>query len=200
MTDPRPHWPLDGHDELRDRLLAAYSSPERGYHDARHLEEVLDRLEELLATEGAGVGRDAVLLAAWFHDAVHDAREDDEERSAELASDTLAGLDTALAAEVARLVRITAAHRPEDDDLAGRLLCDADLAILAAGPERYADYVAGVRREYDAVPDPQFRKGRAAVLRALLDKPTLFHTEHARMAWEERARANVTRELSELEG
>ncbi|HET7356379.1 MAG TPA: hypothetical protein VFJ09_06845 [Nocardioidaceae bacterium] len=198
MTDPRSHWPLAGYDELRDRLLAAYSSPDRGYHDLRHLEEVLDRLLELLSVEGAGVDRDAVLLAAWFHDAVYDGASDDEERSAELAGDALAGLDTALATEVARLVRITAAHQPADDDLAGQLLCDADLAILASDPERHASYVAGVRREYAAVPDHEFRQGRAAVLRALLAKPTLFHTTHARTAWEGAARANVTRELEEL--
>ena len=200
MTDPRSHWPLAGYDELRDRLLDAYSSPDRGYHDGRHLEEVLGRLDELLAVEGARVDRVALLLAAWFHDAVYDGDADDEERSAELAADALAGFDTALAAEVARLVRTTAAHRPEEDDLAGQLLCDADLAILASDAERYADYAAGVRREYAAVSDPEFRKGRAAVLRGLLGKPTLFHSEHARSAWEERARANVARELAALEG
>jgi len=198
MADPSSRWPLTGYDELRDRLLAAYSAPERGYHDVRHLEEVLDRLLELLPEESAGVDQDAVLLAAWFHDAVYDGRNDDEERSAELAADALAGFDTALAAEVARLVRITAAHQPADDDLAGQLLCDADLAILAAGPARYGEYVAGVRREYGAVPEPEFRQGRAAVLRALLAKPTLFHTTHARSSWEDAARANVTRELEEL--
>ena len=198
MADPSSRWPLTGYDELRDRLLAAYSAPERGYHDVRHLEEVLDRLLELLPEESAGVDQDAVLLAAWFHDAVYDGRNDDEERSAELAADALAGFDTALAAEVARLVRITAAHQPADDDLAGQLLCDADLAILAAGPARYGEYVAGVRREYGAVPEPEFRQGRAAVLRALLAKPTLFHTTHARSSWEDTARANVARELEEL--
>ena len=198
MADPSSRWPLTGYDELRDRLLAAYSAPERGYHDVRHLEEVLDRLLELLPEESAGVDQDAVLLAAWFHDAVYDGRNDDEERSAELAADALAGFDTALAAEVARLVRITAAHQPADDDLAGQLLCDADLAILASGPGRYGEYVAGVRREYGAVPEPEFRQGRAAVLRALLAKPTLFHTTHARSSWEDTARANVARELEEL--
>jgi len=198
MADPSSRWPLTGYDELRDRLLAAYSAPERGYHDVRHLEEVLDRLLELLSVEGARVDRDAVLLAAWFHDAVYDGRNDDEERSAELAADALAGFDTARAAEVARLVRLTAAHQPADDDLAGQLLCDADLAILASGPGRYGEYVAGVRREYGAVPEPEFRQGRAAVLRALLAKPTLFHTTHARSSWEDTARANVARELEEL--
>jgi predicted metal-dependent HD superfamily phosphohydrolase len=105
-----------------------------------------------------------------------------------------------LAEEVGRLVEVTALHRPAAHDLAGQVLSDADLAILAAPPERYADYIAGVRKEYDAVPDDDFRTGRAAVLRDLLDKPALFHTSYARAHWEQPARANVQRELSELTG
>ena len=99
---------------------------------------------------------------------------------------------------MARLVRLTATHRPEPEDRNGQVLSDADLAVLAAAPERYAGYVAGVRAEYAHVADDDFRSGRAAVLRDLLAKPALFHTAAARGLWEERARANVTRELAEL--
>src|SRR4051812_35235818 len=58
---------------LRDRLLGAYADPRRHYHDVRHLRDVLDRLDEL---EAHGVAFDplTVRLAAWFHDAVYDAR------------------------------------------------------------------------------------------------------------------------------
>jgi predicted metal-dependent HD superfamily phosphohydrolase len=59
--------------------------------------------------------------------------------------------------------------------------------------------VAGVRAEYAHVADADFRRGRAAVLRDLLAKPTLFHTAAARALWEERARANVAGELASLE-
>ncbi len=200
--DPRGHWPLAEHAAMRDRLLEAYAAPARGYHDVRHLTEVLDRVLELRAAgAGAGPDLDAVLLAAWFHDAVYEGGGDDEQRSADLARDelTAAGLAPALVDEVARLVLTTARHRPADDDSAGQLLCDADLAILAAPPTRYREYVSGVRREHAAVPEADFRHGRAAVLRDLLAKPWLFHTAHARAHWEQPARANVRRELEELE-
>jgi predicted metal-dependent HD superfamily phosphohydrolase len=95
-------------------------------------------------------------------------------------------------------VRLTASHRPDDDDHAGQLLCDADLGILAADPARYASYTAGVRREHAHVPDADFAAGRAAILRDLLEKPTLFHTATARSRWEQRARANLTREIEQL--
>ena len=78
------------------------------------------------------------------------------------------------------------------------MLCDADLGILAADPARYASYAAGVRREHAHVPDADFAAGRAAILRDLLAKPTLFHTPTARSRWEHRARANVTREIEQL--
>jgi predicted metal-dependent HD superfamily phosphohydrolase len=196
-------WParLADHPALRDRLLEAYAEPHRGYHDTRHLAEVLDRLDLLLAQAGTeGVDRDAVVLAAWFHDAVYDGRPDDVERSARLAEATLtaSGVPLALVAEVARLVRLTLDHRPADDDLAGQVLCDADLAILAADRDRYEEYVRGVRREYAHLDDETFRSGRAEILTALLDKQRLFHTATAREAWEQAARANLEREVAEL--
>jgi predicted metal-dependent HD superfamily phosphohydrolase len=144
---------------------------------------------------------EAVVLAAWFHDAVYDGSGDDEERSAVLADESLtaAGVEPGRVREVARLVRLTATHRPGPEDRDGQVLSDADLAVLAADERRYADYVAGVRAEYAHVADDDFRRGRAAVLRDLLAKPSLFHTGAARALWEDRARANVTRELAMLE-
>jgi predicted metal-dependent HD superfamily phosphohydrolase len=202
VTDPRAHWPasLAGHGDVRDRLLAAYADPRRAYHDVRHLAEVLDRVEEMLPT-APGVDADAVRLAAWFHDAVYDEGGDLEDRSAVLARKELdrIGVPTHTVEEVARLVRLTAHHRPLTGDTAGEVLCDADLAILAADEARYEEYVRGVRREYAHVPDKEFRAGRAAVLRALTEAPTLFRTEHGRAHWERPGRANVERELRELE-
>lgn len=197
--DLRERWPLPGSPELRERLLAAYGEPRRGYHDLTHLAEVLDHVATL-AEEAHDP--EAVVLAAWFHDAVYEGSGTDEERSAVLATDelTAAGMEPDRVREVARLVRLTATHRPAPDDLDGQVLSDADLGILAATPERYTDYVAGVRAEYAHVPDDDFRRGRAAVLRDLLAKPTLFHTALARRLWEEPARGNVTRELDALDG
>ncbi len=95
-------------------------------------------------------------------------------------------------------MRVTEHHRPADDDPDGCALSDADLAILAAPPERYAEYVAAVRREYAHVPDDAFRAGRTAILTGLLDRAHLFHTPYAREHWEAIARANVTREVAGL--
>jgi predicted metal-dependent HD superfamily phosphohydrolase len=140
-----------------------------------------------------------VLLAAWFHDSVYDAQPDAEKRSAAWAAEALPGLvDQAVLDEVVRLVLMTEHHLPDDDDANGCALSDADLAILAAPAERYAEYAASVREEYAPVPDDAFAAGRATILRDLLAKPHLFHTAYARSAWEDAARANVERELAAL--
>jgi predicted metal-dependent HD superfamily phosphohydrolase len=105
-------WPLgDDLTEVRDALLAAYGT-DRGYHDTRHLAEVLDRIDELGDECSDPL---AVRLAAWFHDGVYDGRPGAEERSAQWALDALAGLP--VADEVARLVALGATVLRVGDDL-----------------------------------------------------------------------------------
>jgi predicted metal-dependent HD superfamily phosphohydrolase len=197
VNDLPARWPLTHAEAVRDELLAAYADPSRSYHDTRHLMEVLDRLDELAAA-GTPFDPHPVELAAWFHDAVYDGRPGAEHRSAEWAEAVLAAHEPRQVAEVVRLVRLTETHRPAPEDRNGCALTDADLAILAAPPTRYAEYADDVRREYAHISDDEFRAGRAAVLSDLLAKPSLFHTDHARESWEAAARANVEAELTRL--
>ncbi len=193
-------WPLPGGVDLRDAVLAAYAGPDRAYHDTRHLREVLARLEEL-AEAGTPFDPVPVILAAWFHDSVYDGERDAEERSATWAEESLAELVEAdTLAEVARLVRLTETHRPEEEDRNGCALSDADLAILAAGPSRYTEYAAAVRCEFAHLDDDLFAQGRAAVLRDLLATDRLFRTDLGRRAWEADARRNAESELARLTG
>ena len=190
---------LPGAPEVGADLLERWHEPHRAYHGPEHLAHVL-RTVTIVAADGA-VPR-TVLLALWFHDAVHDGVAGrDEARSAELARDALAGrLGAAEGAEVARLVLLTAAHAPEAGDRDGALVCDADLAILGSAPDRYDRYVRQVRAEYALVPDEQFRQGRAQVLASLLGRGRLFATAEGSRRWEQGARANMARELAALEG
>ncbi|THA72653.1 hypothetical protein E6P78_00370 [Streptomyces sp. A0958] len=183
-----------------DNLLARWAEPQRRYHTTAHLAAVLDRVDTLA---GHAADADAVRLAAWFHDAVYRPdRSENEERSAALAERALpeAGVPDAVVAEVARLVRLTVTHDPDAGDTDGEVLCDADLAILAAAPKEYAEYAAQVREEYGFVPDEAFREGRAAVLRQLLGLPRLFRTPYGTAEWEPRARQNLLTELELLTG
>ncbi|MGH8869172.1 MAG: HD domain-containing protein [Actinomycetes bacterium] len=181
-------------------VLARYAEPGRAYHTTAHLTDVLDGVEQL-----ADVATDvhAVRLAALCHDAVYDPlRADNEDRSADLATVTLAALrvEADLVAEVARLVRLTASHDPDPDDRDGAVLCDADLRVLGRPAEGYAAYVEAVRREYDVLDEAAWRRGRSAVLRDLLARPALFRTTLFRDRYEAAARANLMGELAALTG
>ncbi|WP_171107115.1 MULTISPECIES: hypothetical protein [unclassified Streptomyces] len=181
-----------------DNLIARWQEPQRHYHTLAHLTAVLDHIDVL---EQYADDADLVRLAAWFHDAVYlPDRSENEERSARLAERALpeAGVSATKTAEVARLVRLTAGHAPADDDRNGQVLCDADLAILASPPSKYAAYTAAVREEYGFVPNDAFRTGRSTVLRDLLALPHLFRTPYGAEHWEATARYNITSELNLL--
>jgi predicted metal-dependent HD superfamily phosphohydrolase len=179
-------------------VVDAWSQPHRRYHDLAHLAAVLGLVGELA---GAAADPDAVRLAAWYHDVVYDPEgTDNEQVSAERARAGLRGLVTdERLAEVARLVRLTAGHDPAPDDANGAVLCDADLAVLAAPPEAYAAYASAIRLEYGHLSDEEFTAGRIAVLERLLALPTLYRTEAAQ-PWTDTARANLTAELTLLRG
>lgn len=178
-------------------LLISWSQPHRRYHNIEHLRDVLAHVDEL-AEYADDV--DAVRLAAWYHDAVYDGAPDDEERSAVRAEHDLTalGMTCDLVDEVARLVRLTATHAPAPGDRNGEVLSDADLAVLAGTPDRYAAYTAAVRAEYAHVDDAAFRAGRAAILRDLMAGPGLFRTPGAQ-GWQAAAVANLTAELHQLQ-
>ena len=179
-------------------LLARWSEPQRHYHTVAHLSAVLEVID---ANAGLAPHPERVRLAAWMHDAVYDPRalgDANERDSAEFAAGLLAtlGVPDDVAAEVARLVGLTAGHATEEDDPDGELLCDADLAILASDEQAYAAYTAAIRREYAHVPDGAFKGGRAQVLKALLELPAIYRLPPLREQWEAKARANLERELA----
>lgn len=182
---------------LGEELLRRWSEPHRHYHTTVHLLECLDAIELLADKElGAPPPRE-VLLAAWFHDAIYEGKAgDDEERSAELAQDALGG---GLGQEVARLVLLTRDHSAQADDLAGQLLVDADLSILAAPRARYRRYVAQIREEYAHVSETQWPQGRLSVLETFLDRRDLFSVPAAKQMWCENAARNLAWEIGELQ-
>jgi predicted metal-dependent HD superfamily phosphohydrolase len=183
--------------DLRRELLARWSEPHRRHHNVIHLREMLGAIESL-ADDGLQFDRDAVELAAWFHNAVYDVtRDDNEDRSADLARELLGSAP--LRDEVARLVLLTKTHDVADGDMNGAVLNDADMSILGSAPDRYRSYARGVREEYAHISDAEYAATRVRLLTALLDGP-LYFTEPGRRRWEAQARRNVADEIRRLGG
>lgn len=202
---------LPGHTALGENLLERYEQPHRKYHTSVHLSEMLTALKTLYEQHHTATPR-AVLLAAWFHDAVYEANPgEDEAASADLARTALTplastgSLTNREVTAIAHLIELTASHQLADgieEYTSGALtradaafFLDADLAILAADSPRYTRYVAGVRAEYAHYAPDAFTRGRAAILQGFLNRTTIYASDTAHLLWDAPARLNLRTEL-----
>ncbi|WP_022822023.1 HD domain-containing protein [Hymenobacter norwichensis] len=184
-------------DAMLHHLTAAYTASGRHYHNLRHVEVLLNAVQQ---QADAVQDMPVVQLAVWFHDAVYNAlRDDNETRSAELALTFLAETTLPLDRQqrVAFLIERTKDHTqpqpPDDTDL--HLFLDADLGILGAPEATYWEYAQHVRKEYRLVPDILYRRGRRKVLEKLLHTSVLYQTETYRTQLDAAARRNLQAEL-----
>jgi predicted metal-dependent HD superfamily phosphohydrolase len=195
----RHHCAIASAQAVLDGLLEAYSEQSRHYHTVEHIASLLRQLD---GHRHAVVDRDVLELAILFHDVVYDPRRsDNEEKSAARARDRLVplGLPGKLVRKVVRYIHATkhdSRFVTEDPDLA--LLLDLDLSTLAATPAEYRVYAEAIRREYGHVADDQYRAGRRRILEGFLNRDRIYRTGRLHHLLEERARANITRELTEL--
>ena len=184
---------------LFERLMSRHREKQRKYHTATHVAWVIRHVDELAADEPVD-DLATIVAAAMYHDAIYEPMSPANERaSARLARRDLAdlGWEADRIEKVSNMIEGTKTHvDPGDIDTA--VLFDADLAILAADPAAYSEYVNNVRSEYRHVDDSDWTTGRADVLQAFLDRPVIFATESGRGRWEDRARANIAAELATL--
>ncbi len=196
-------------DEVRavgEDLIERWCGPGRHFHTLKHLTDVLARVDELAEETHEP---ELVRLAAWYHGAVFDAAErasyanrggEDEVASAALARIQLEslGVPERGVARVSTLVIALTRHAQVAGDFDCAVLCDADLAMLAAEPQRYKAYLHEVREEYAHLPLEDYVRARVRILRKLLAREALFVSPLG-SAWEEPARQNINAELHRLE-
>ena len=163
---------VDAPSAMRRFILAELSSPTRHWHGMMHHALMLRRIDK---TGHSRTDRRLLILAVLFHDIVYDAtRSDNEEASASVARDWLAGDEADVVAE---LIRATKAYDLAAADPVTRSLLDADLSVLwTPSVALYRYYAEGIRAEYGHVPDDAFYAGRAAVLRRLEQRIRPFLT------------------------
>jgi predicted metal-dependent HD superfamily phosphohydrolase len=189
-----------GTDEVRadvfDQLYAAYTAPDRHYHDIRHIEHCL---REFDAVRSLADNPRAIELAIWFHDVIYDGRrQDNEEKSADFGEVHLRelGAPADLCRDVRELILLTR-HDRTPPTVDGKLIVDIDLSSLGIAPEAFDANGESIRREYPHVTDADFRRGRAAQLGRFLDRPLIYYTDHFRDRYERAARANLCRTLAQ---
>jgi predicted metal-dependent HD superfamily phosphohydrolase len=183
-------------EDLFHRLRSAYEEPHRHYHTLRHLEECLAQLD---IARSLAVHPGEVELALWFHDAIYDVRRhDNEERCAEWV--WTCATKHSLPGDICDRVRdLVLATRHDGAPTEGdqQLLVDIDLSILGATEERYREYDAAIRKEYDWVPLIVFKFKRRSVMQGFLKRPHIFTTRCFADRYEKQARENIERSLNE---
>jgi len=189
--------PLDLRSGWVEDVTARHTGGGRHYHTVQHLGEMLDAW--------AGVPwHDPI--AAWVAVVLHDAvyavgATDNEARSAELVPEWVARFvgdpPVVDVPRVQALIEETARHGdhgPLDDDTAH--FVDCDMAILAASEERFAEYEAQVRREWEPlVGAADYEVGRRRFFTGLLGRP-VFQSAAFTARLEVRAQHNLGRALA----
>ena len=188
------------------RLLDRWEDPRRHFHNVRHLVDLLQRVDEL---QQEAHDAHSVRLAAWYHGAVFDSDAEaayakrggeDEAASAEYARTELAalGVPSERIADVATMVEALARHSILPASMDCAVLCDADLSILAADPQKYRKYLADIRAEYAHIPERRFLESRRAIVSKLLKRDRLYLSPMS-AGWEGQARQNLQAELSRID-
>lgn len=180
-------------------IVAAYTDTSRRYHTLRHLCDIFMCLEQYRYQLENPL---AVDLAVFYHDIIYSTyRHDNEERSAKHAQQNLQllGCSTNLINLVAELINATKRHEPLQQTNNFYYFLDADLAILAAPPDIYKQYTKSIRQEYSLVPDLLYRQGRAKVLRAFLERSSIYYSNDMCKQFDAMARKNMLDELVMLQ-
>jgi predicted metal-dependent HD superfamily phosphohydrolase len=182
-----------------ETLAETYGQPWRHYHATWHIDDCLGLLET-----HRSLARDprTLALAVFFHDLVCEPGAlDNEAASAEVAALWLARCREHPAAidVVRRLILATAKHRVEPDGPEDSgLMVDIDLASLASPPEVFDHNTELIGREFQNLESQTVIEGRIRFLEAFLARDYVYQTETFRAAYEEKARANLSRSLGRL--
>ena len=186
-------------------LIERWSTPDRRFHNLRHLIDMLARVDEL-AEESHNP--DIMRVACWYHGCVFssDVEEvtrgnggEDETASAAFAEADLRhlGVPMETVKRVCCLIVNLKRHMLAEDDIDAQALIDADLGTLAVDPQTYAEYVRLLREEYSHIPIEEYLRGRLTIVSRLLDRDHLFHSPLGQR-WEHPARENLAAEQRRL--
>lgn len=196
-----------GHAErYLDQVIDRYSEPDRHYHNLPHLTHGFDLIWMLKDTiRMPNPYRIAFGYAG--HDIWYDPRTSyyqpglhiNERMSADWTKcvGREIRLDESICQELGQNVMATA-HPLVLNSVGECLTADIDLAILGAPEHEYDRYTGQIRQEYWFLSDAEYKNGRKVVMQKFLQRPSIYRTPIFRDLYEQKAQANLARELEFL--
>ena len=184
-------------DNLWKEIAYAYSKKGRHYHTLAHLDNVFS---ELLQVKELIRDWQTIVFSIAYHDLVYDSlKQDNEERSAEEASNKLALINApdVQRDKCKRQILATKGHQLSTD-ADTNYFTDADLSILGSDFDEYDEYARQIRKEYKYFPNLIYKPARKKVLQHFLQMEKIFKTSFFADKYEKQARINLNRELETL--
>lgn len=174
-------------------LARCYAEPARHYHTLHHVRRCLRDLDW---ARSAIPDTDAVELALWCHDVIYiPGARDNEQRSVEWLRYWARGR-IAATERIAGMILCTS-HAGMAANLAGQYTADIDLAVLGCARARFRQNGAHLRAERPDLDEVAYDRAERAFLRALLDRPRIYHTDLFHARYEARARLNLAWRLAQ---
>lgn len=176
-------------------LVNAYSDSARHYHNLKHIQYILDIIEEVKDLANCFT---AIQLSAWFHDYIYNPQaKDNEVKSAVYAEKILNILNISpnTIQLVKQIILSTEKHQPLTINIDNLIFLDADLSILGTSPDKYLKYTQAIRREYSYVSDRDYQQARKQVLTRFLARTRIYYTDYFYQKLESSARDNLQAEI-----
>lgn len=181
-------------ERLWSEVEESYTHHSRHYHNLTHIHAMLRDLDPI---KHELKDWNSVQFSVFYHDIYYVSKaKDNEEQSAKIARLRLQalGLPSNQLDHIEAQILATKTHQTSTDADTNFLL-DADLAILGKPWEHYSAYMQNVRQEYIIYPDSLYLPGRKKVLQHFLDMDFFYKTTYFRSHLEQRAKANLQKEL-----
>ncbi|GAB4336060.1 MAG: hypothetical protein OHK0038_14170 [Flammeovirgaceae bacterium] len=186
--------------QIFEEIVSYYSEKHRAYHNLGHIESLLNlakQYQNLLEKV------DNVRFAIWFHDIIYQpSSSENEENSALLAKKYLKklGVPENQIQEICAWILASKTHQLLENQqiFDAQFFLDIDLSILGAEKETYDVYCKNIRKEYNIYPDLIYKLGRKKVLQSFIEKPKIYKTDLFFNLLEEKAKANLKREMDNL--
>ena len=205
-------FPLDDYisskvSSVYDIIVQHYLEPERYYHNLSHIQNMLDKIDEITKIYKLNNNQDKFIIycATYFHDIIYNINSiNNEELSAEYASKLLKelGVKQHLINCIYDLILVTKTHKINTSlnvsETLQKIFIDADISIIAAPRSEYLNYAKNIRYEYYNIDERTFREHRAKFLQSILDRDAIFNTVYMKELYERDAKQNIQSEMDVL--
>lgn len=179
------------------KLVSSYNQKHRHYHNTKHIDSVLNHLENV---KNLADNYDELELALWFHDSIYKIFSSTNELdSANWALSFLQDnqMPKEIQKNVYKLIMITIHDKfPDTND--EKLMVDIDLSILGSSSEIYKKFEIWIRKEYQLIPHFIYRKKRKEILVSFLERDRIYSHDYFFEKFENLARKNLKTAIENL--